>query len=247
MIRIYLLSVSKLREEDLYKAACGKLDASRLAKVREAKRTEDKILRVGAGLLLQYAVQESPVFDYRKENWISREVSLEEVLDGIREPIEFEFRYGLHGKPYFAPNGMGESGNLFFSLSHSGDYVLCAISDAEIGADIQRIPEAAEEKLKREENIAQRFFSKTEKEWYGQCGEEERRIRFYRVWSAKEAYMKLTGNGLAQGLDSFTVNLEKGIVTEENEEQERMAEIMQAKLYEADAPDGYTAAVSVCL
>ncbi len=238
MIKIYLMSVEPLWNDDIYKAACDRLDASRLEKVKEAKRTEDKILRVGAGLLLQYAVQKGPVFEYgtdmelRDEVLRCTEVSVDEILMGIREPIEFQFTYGPHGKPYFSENYLGENADLFFSLSHSGNYVLCALAHEEVGADIQKIPEVEMKKTERERNIAERFFAKRERLWYQDAGEEVCRERFYRIWAGKEAYIKWTGNGLTEGLSSFEVDPDKGMVNNG-----------EALLWELEVPCGYVAAI----
>ncbi|MBQ7954289.1 MAG: 4'-phosphopantetheinyl transferase superfamily protein [Lachnospiraceae bacterium] len=241
MIEIYLLSVTALRCKDLYEQACLKLDSQRLQKVKQAKRTEDKILRMGAGLLLQYAMKkqledtakESPVFAYNAESLCCKQVSLEEVLSAVREPLEFAFRYGSHGKPYFE-----QYPELFFSLSHSGEYVLCAISDREIGADIQKIPETDLKRVKRENTIIEKFFSDGEKAWC-QGGEAQHRERFYKIWAAKEAYMKLTGKGLAQGFDSFEVDLEKAKVKEQERAEKKCV------VYEVKAPKEYAIAISM--
>ena len=64
---------------------------------------------------------------YLKKHTSSKEL-LDEVLrlNGI---ANYKLRYNEYGKPYL------ESGGLFFNLSHSGEYVACAISDKEIGID----------------------------------------------------------------------------------------------------------------
>lgn len=243
MITVYSMSVKPLREESLFKAACDKLDTGRLEKMKSAKRIEDKILCVGAGLLLQYAVQRSPVFDSEQDAGMIScgETDINQILQGIREPIEFEFVYGPHGKPYFKDCVLKEEKPLFFSLSHSGDYVLCALSDEEVGADIQRIPGADVKKILREEQIAERFFTEQERIWYQQEDvaasflSEQKRRRFYRIWAAKEAYMKWTGNGLTEGISAFGVDLDAGIITGE----------MQVRICEVKAPFDYTACVCV--
>ncbi|MCI8696980.1 MAG: 4'-phosphopantetheinyl transferase superfamily protein [Lachnospiraceae bacterium] len=85
----------------------------------------------------------------------------------------------------------------YFNLSHSGDYVLCAVSSAEIGTDIQQ------HCGKNVERLARRFFTEREAAALEQAGEErETRERlFYRLWARKEAYGKLTGKGIAAALE----------------------------------------------
>lgn len=118
--------------------------------------------------------------------------SVTELLERLEDLPYFPlaYRYGENGKPYFRDYPF------YFNLSHSGDYVLCAISAGEIGADIQQ------RCGKNAEKIAGRFFSKQEAEAIAteQTGEEREKL-FYRLWSRKEAYGKLTGKGISDVLE----------------------------------------------
>lgn len=100
----------------------------------------------------------------------------------VAEPC---YQYGENGKPHF--------GNypFRFNLSHSGRYVFCGVSGREIGVDIQEMQEG------RELQLAKRFFSAAEYQWLEDCEEAVRRQLFFRLWVRKEAYGKLTGEGLA--------------------------------------------------
>lgn len=93
-----------------------------------------------------------------------------------------------YGKPYL----FGEN-NIYFNITHSGDYIVCAISDKEIGVDLQY------KNIFEYERLVKRFFSL----------EERKRIKsldiFYEVWSKKEAYLKYLGIGLVKGLDFFSI------------------------------------------
>ncbi len=112
------------------------------------------------------------------------EYSLEELLcRGEVFPMSYE--YGPGGKPYMRGRPF------YFNISHSGDYVICAVSLGEVGADIQQM------RMGREAQIVERFFSGEEKGLWRRCGtEEERRELFYKLWTRKEAYGKLTGEGI---------------------------------------------------
>nr|WP_304976318.1 4'-phosphopantetheinyl transferase superfamily protein [uncultured Acetatifactor sp.] len=81
----------------------------------------------------------------------------------------------------------------YFNLSHSGDYVLCAVSSAEIGTDIQQ------HCGKNVERLARRFFTEREAAALEQAGDEGKAV--YRLWARKEAYGKLTGKGIAAALE----------------------------------------------
>lgn len=83
-----------------------------------------------------------------------------------------------------------------FSLSHAGNYALCAISQEHgaIGADL-------EEQRRDNRKIAEHFF----------CPGEIAAIRstgvFYDYWTLKESFLKAVGQGLSLPLDSFEVLL----------------------------------------
>ncbi|WP_144495329.1 4'-phosphopantetheinyl transferase family protein [Bacillus pumilus] len=87
-----------------------------------------------------------------------------------------------------------------FNLSHSGDWVVCAIDDAPVGIDIEEIKPI-------DLAIAKRFFSADEyKDLLSQPAERQEAY-FFHLWSMKEAFIKLTGKGLSYGLSSFTARL----------------------------------------
>ena len=114
-----------------------------------------------------------------------------------------------NGKPY-----LPERKDFFFSLSHSGDYAACAICDVPVGVDIQQ-------KRNTNANIAKRFFKTEETEIIEKQPVEKRGDLFFRYWTGKESYLKLTGQGIFKGLDGFFVDLdEKKIVDEYNHNQE---------------------------
>lgn len=97
--------------------------------------------------------------------------------------------HGSRGKPYLA----GESVP-YFSLSHSGDWVFCAIADSEVGLDAQEVTPCRDK-------VAERWFTDTERAWLATNPDE----RFSAVWAKKEAYCKFTGFGLVLPPSSFTV------------------------------------------
>ena len=98
-----------------------------------------------------------------------------------------------YGKPYLP--GLP---HFHFSLSHSENMALCAVSNEEVGCDIE-IPRGFDPK------IARRFFHKTECDWLFSHPEEEQSDAFYRLWTCKESFMKALGLGLSLELDSFAV------------------------------------------
>lgn len=104
--------------------------------------------------------------------------------------------------------------DFFFSLSHSGDYAACVLCDVPVGVDIQQ-------KRPTKANIARRFFKTEEAGNIENQSPEKRDDMFFRYWTGKESYLKLKGQGILGGLDSFFVDLdEKKIVDEYNHNQE---------------------------
>ena len=79
----------------------------------------------------------------------------------------------------------------FLSLSHSGSMAMCAVGGAPVGCDIERIDSA-------DFDIAPKVFLPGELEYIGAAESEDgARRRFAALWTLKESYMKMTGQGLA--------------------------------------------------
>ncbi|MDO5156816.1 MAG: 4'-phosphopantetheinyl transferase superfamily protein [Eubacteriales bacterium] len=106
---------------------------------------------------------------------------------------EVRFSYGPWGKPAL------QNSDLDFSLSHSGNYAVLAVSDALVGIDVEH--------LRRDRlHIAKRFFYESEYRDIDRLSDErEKNIRFLEYWTMKEAYVKRAGKGLQIPLDSFVI------------------------------------------
>ncbi|ALS01040.1 hypothetical protein ATZ33_06555 [Enterococcus silesiacus] len=114
------------------------------------------------------------------------------------------FTKNKYGKPYIKDNP------LFFNISHSGEWVVCAFSSSEIGIDIEKI-----EKLNT--NIAENFFSEYEYETLLNTENKKQLDYFYDIWTLKESYLKWLGTGLSTPLNSFHFHLnEKNIELNNN-------------------------------
>ena len=131
---------------------------------------------------------------YRKEHDLTQEQRI------INNAENFAAKYNLsfpsqtkvinqEGKPYFT------RGDVKFSLSHSGDFWLCAFSSREVGLDLQV------KKTCDYLGIAKRFFHPQEYEYITAWGKEG----FFKIWTAKESYVKLTGQGIDQEFKHFSV------------------------------------------
>ncbi len=85
-----------------------------------------------------------------------------------------QYREGADGKPTIPALP-----DFHFNLSHSGNHIICAVSDREIGADVEMPREFSP-------RLLQRYFSAQE------------RLEPLRVWVLKESFCKLTGVGIRE-------------------------------------------------
>jgi 4'-phosphopantetheinyl transferase len=124
-----------------------------------------------------------------QRRWGAARGTLREVLGQAvgAAPADVDIRYGGHGKPYVE--------GLRFNLSHSGAKALIALANCEVGADIE-LPKPG----RRTVDIARRFFAP---------GENARLPGgdFYRLWTCKEAFLKVTGEGLSRSTRSYEIEL----------------------------------------
>jgi 4'-phosphopantetheinyl transferase len=85
---------------------------------------------------------------------------------------------------------------LHFNLAHSGELALLALTRAgEVGVDVERIrpmPDALE--------LAARFFSPREVAALQTVPPDDANAAFFRLWTRKEAWLKATGEGIAESL-----------------------------------------------
>lgn len=100
------------------------------------------------------------------------------------------------GKPYLE-NGPE------FSLSDCDGIYVCAVSDAPVGIDMEKI------KPRNTDMVSTRFHE-DERSRLQALTAQERTVEFYRMWTLKEAYSKLIGTGISkQALGEInTLNLD---------------------------------------
>lgn len=104
------------------------------------------------------------------------------------------------GKPYFPALP-----DVHCSVSHSGDWWACAISDRSIGLDLQ-----IHRSYLPPEKLSGRFFHPLEDQFLVRHGYQP----FFDLWCAKESYVKFTGQGFSLEPDRFSVVSESGAFPE---------------------------------
>lgn len=120
------------------------------------------------------------------------------LLNYIREKYNISDKVLVekYGKPYF------ESNKIYFNLSHSGNFVVAAVSTHNVGIDIQRVKED-------KHRVAEKNFLPSECNFINAAKDDvEKMERFCQIWTAKEAYLKYIGMGLRKPLNSFVVTIE---------------------------------------
>ncbi|MHC5229301.1 4'-phosphopantetheinyl transferase family protein [Enterococcus sp. LJL99] len=115
------------------------------------------------------------------------------------EESQLSFNKNFYGKPYL--NGYSD---IYYNLSHAGDYVCCSVSDTEVGIDVERIDPSM--------NLAdfETFFS--QEEWKQvQDKQQDGHEIFFSLWTLKESYVKKIGVGLSKDFTSFSISLKEQI------------------------------------
>jgi len=105
------------------------------------------------------------------------------------------FMQGERGKPAFRDH------QLEFNVSHSGRVALIAFAKfGQVGVDVEQVWEREDPYA-----LAERFFSAAEVAALSALPVDDRRRAFFWIWTRKEAYIKVRGDGLHLALNSFDV------------------------------------------
>ena len=116
---------------------------------------------------------------------------IQAVRDLIPEaPLPLRIGTERNGKPFL------QDLPYFFSLSHSGTLAACSIADRAIGLDVQ---------IRRQVTPAfiKRCFTEEEQLYLERSDSPVE--AFTMLWTRKESLLKMTGEGLARSLNSFSV------------------------------------------
>lgn len=168
MLRLFAIKNSRFNDDEVFKKYLALADGERRAKIEKLTVREKKNQSLAAGAILPLALRAAGYSG------------------------NFEIGYEDNGKPYFIqPKG------LFFNISHSGEWTLVALSDGEVGCDIQKTGPV-------DMRVAERFFTAEESKALEEAGGGARDL-FFRMWTIKESYLKALGTGLARPLNSFSV------------------------------------------
>ena len=118
-----------------------------------------------------------------------------------QDPARLLFGLGAQGKPFL------QDGTVDFNLSHSRDLAVLAISQmGPLGIDVEFIDRQADIA-----GLAQSCMTAAEAGVLAALPEPERQARFFAYWTAKEARMKMTGEGMSLPPRQITLDLRDGL------------------------------------
>ena len=186
--KVYITDVTALEDPELFDRLYGRMPRYRREKTDRTRFDRDRRLSLGAGALLLHALDETGAEADGGEQLVSLAGRLCSAVSGIGT--------GEHGKPYL-PDRPG----IEYNLSHSGDLAMCIVSDCPAGCDVQ---------IYRPNymDIARRFFFGREYELIeSQPSEKKMQEIFFRLWTLKESFMKVTGLGFALPLQDFSMEI----------------------------------------
>lgn len=167
----------------------------------------------------------------QRQLFLGAEALLNRSLEAEGVPVKLPAAYirNRYGKPFLtALKG------LYVNWSHSGTCAVCALSDREVGVDLQDTGREPGEAL------IHRVLQQEERTFYEQMPAAQRKKLFYEYWVIKESYLKALGTGFYTPLDQFYVRM-NGIYPE-------VVPKGKLPLYTCrllNAGEGYTAAVCV--
>ncbi len=128
---------------------------------------------------------------------------------------EIHFGQNEYGKPYLMSNS-----DFYFNVSHSGEWVVCAISDSVVGIDVEKIKPT-------DFNISKRFFSKDENDFLICKDGPQKLDTFYDLWTLKESYIKAVGMGLHMSLSEFSIVIYNGLIYLKNQIENQLFNFKQ--------------------
>lgn len=130
-------------------------------------------------------LQEIRLFIWEDEEWATRvqTIAQQAGFPDVRLAREAD------GKPF-----LQNAGGFHFNVSTTRGRTLGAFASVEVGVDWEHTARNASAAA-----IARRYFSESEVRWMEGAGPSAVRLRFFQLWTAKEAGVKLDGCGLYTG------------------------------------------------
>lgn len=112
------------------------------------------------------------------------------------EDNQVRFKTTKYGKPY-----LPDLNHVFFNLSHSGEWILCGVSDKPVGIDVEQV--------NNNQNLimADKLYTDEEIKYIYKQSLDDRIKAFYRIWTLKESYVKCIGKGMSVPFYTFSFRI----------------------------------------
>ncbi|MBR3645173.1 MAG: 4'-phosphopantetheinyl transferase superfamily protein [Lachnospiraceae bacterium] len=153
----------------------------RREKVQRFNHIDDKRRSIGSELLRNYGIDQ-----YLRENH----------PESLNEKRKF---YLLdNGKPKV---NIGQL-SVEYNVSHSGKYVAVVVANVQCGIDIER-------KRTARQSVIDRCFNLAEQNEMDSSSDKDK--TFTQIWTMKESYLKMTGDGIRDELNKVSTGFSNGI------------------------------------
>ena len=120
------------------------------------------------------------------------------LYDASTSPGSWRFEANQYGRPSIVGHALAK--DLWFNISHSGGFVVCAVSgNPFVGVDVENV----ERNLRDAQEIADSAYAPGEVSHLANLPETLRHRRFFEIWTLKEAFAKAKGMGLSIGFEKF--------------------------------------------
>jgi len=113
---------------------------------------------------------------YAKREDRLRSIGAGVLLHGVLNINENDILTNPYGKPYLANK------DVFFNISHSGNFAVLGVHNTPIGVDIERMDE-------KNIGVSSKVFTADENKWI----KEDTLYRFHVLWTLKESMLKAIG------------------------------------------------------
>ncbi|WP_246070693.1 4'-phosphopantetheinyl transferase family protein [Paenibacillus kobensis] len=174
MVELFMVRINdKISPSIIHQDVLPTLSANRQDRIRKYRREEDARRSIVAEMLIRAIAMDK------------LKLSNDKVVFGA---TSYQKPYLIHDEAFH------------YNLSHSGEWVVCAIDSLPVGVDVEQIKPI-------DLDVARRFFSASEYADLMSKPEPEQLAYFYRLWTLKESYIKSVGQGLSIPLDSFTCQI----------------------------------------
>jgi len=170
-IEVFTLNISENTSFDKFSDVMKLIDYKKRKRIKNYAREQDRVRGLVSDLLIRYIVMTK--FKLRNK--------------------QLKFSKNKFGKPR-----LDNIPDFHYNISHSGEWIICAIHSKEIGIDIEKVKELEFTRLIK-------CFSVFERTFLGSKKPNDMMIDFFELWTLKESYIKILGTGLYTPLNSFTI------------------------------------------